>query len=71
MEFCLKDDGNGGLKWVWGSVRKQIKEAVLGLLEEGRPQKEIAKELGVTEGRVSQIRRELDRKGKIWKRPKT
>ena len=55
-EFKLTTGLNDCLTWTWRNVRKQNKIEVLKLLDQGMSQHEIAQAMGVTRGRVSQIK---------------
>jgi putative DNA primase/helicase len=58
MRFTLRQDEAGQTEWSWGFIRAKIKEDVIRLLQEGIPGKDIAEQLGVTRGRISQIKQE-------------
>jgi putative DNA primase/helicase len=54
-EFQLKEV-NGRMEWNYSGTKKKNKAEVLRLLSEKVPQKEISEALGLSKGRVSQIR---------------
>jgi len=56
--FTLRKDDNGGLTWEWGYVKAEVKREVLRMLADGIPATEIAQILGISKGRVSQIKKE-------------
>lgn len=55
--FTLTEE-DGELTWTWRNVRAEIKEEALRMIEQGWEQKDIAAELGISRGRVSQIKTE-------------
>jgi hypothetical protein len=55
-EFSLAEDENGSTVWTWGNVRGRTRVEVLRMLDEGIPQVDIAKLLGISKGYVSRIR---------------
>lgn len=57
-EFCLEAEGDRSYIWTFGAVKKQNKVQVIKMLGEGISAKDIAEELGITQGRVSQLKRE-------------
>lgn len=63
--FQLCEDENGELIWTHSSVKGQVRGEVLKRLEEGIKQNEIAEQLGITKGRVSQIRAEATKNGHL------
>ena len=70
-QFQLRQDESGQLIWTWGSIKKETKNEVIKMLDEEIKPIEIAQVLGVTKGRVSQIRNQaikdgiLSTKGKL------
>ena len=71
MEFWLKQNERGGYVWTIRNVKKATKVEVLKMIDEGMESKAIMETLGITKGRVSQIRKEglneglLDKKGRL------
>ncbi len=69
VEFKLTVDEHGKGIWVFGDVTESNKVKILKLLADGFKNKDIASELGVTTGRISQVKRdaqiagEMDKKG--------
>ena len=66
-EFWLKTGENGSYIWIYGSSKKA---QVIKKLDEGMAAKDIAEELGITSGRVSQIKAEAVKEGLITKEGK-
>lgn len=64
-EMWWRPDENGIYTWVFQSVRKQHKVEVVKKLDEGKSQKDIAAELGITPARVSQLKKEAVQDGLI------
>lgn len=58
LRFTLNQDETGRVAWSWGFMRAKIKEDVVRMLREGISGKDIAEQLGITRGRVSQIKGE-------------
>ncbi len=58
MQFQLQEDEDGGLAWTWEKIKKQTKVEAVRMLSEGAKQEEIASILGISKGRVSQIKSE-------------
>ncbi|EFK09516.1 conserved hypothetical protein [delta proteobacterium NaphS2] len=56
-EFHLTQNEETGLVWTYGEVKKQTRIEVLKLLDEGMSNSSIAEILGLTRGRVSQLRK--------------
>jgi putative DNA primase/helicase len=54
--FTLGKDRSGNTIWTWATVRADIREEALRMLEDGVPQKDIATALGISGARVSQIK---------------
>ena len=65
-EFLLKERG-GRLVWTFSGTKKKNKVEVLRLLAQGIKQKEIHERLGLTPGRVSQIKQNLIEEGLMTK----
>ena len=51
------DEKDGILQWTWGSVKGQTRDEILRMLDEGIPQAEIVKALGIDKGYVSRVRK--------------
>jgi hypothetical protein len=56
-QFHLTQDEKGQLVWTFGDFKKETKKEVLIHLDEGMKQNEVAELLGISNGRVSQIRK--------------
>jgi hypothetical protein len=56
-QFHLREDEKGQLTWNHGCAKQETKKAVLNLLDGGTKQHEISDILGISKGRVSQIKR--------------
>jgi hypothetical protein len=69
-EFKLVADDTGRSIWTHQTVRVQNKYEVLRLLDEGSTQTDIVKALGITKGRVSQIRNQAIKEGLLSKKNK-
>ena len=69
-EFKLVADDAGKTTWTHQTVRAQNKFEVLKLLDEGMTQTDIAKELGISKGRVSQIRKQAIKDGLLTEKNK-
>lgn len=57
LTFHVTDDD---IQWSMELKRDERKERIRDMLDKGWKQKDVAKELGITEGRVSQIKREIE-----------
>lgn len=57
-EFKLLYDQNGQLIWTYGSVKKEIKNEILRLLDEGMPQTDVKNTLDIDKGYVCRIRKQ-------------
>ncbi|OHV61036.1 hypothetical protein LCM4577_15170 [Mesorhizobium sp. LCM 4577] len=57
LTFRVSDDD---VEWEMEMQRDERKERIAQMLHDGWKQKDIAKELGLTEGRVSQIKKEIE-----------
>lgn len=64
-EFKLLHDETEGYVWTWGNVRKERKRQVLKMMDDGFDQNTIAETLGISKGRVSQLKKELIKEG-FW-----
>lgn len=62
-EFKLITDESGQYVWTWKNIRKENTRAVLELLNDGMDTKTICETLGITKGRVSQIRKKAVKDG--------
>jgi hypothetical protein len=62
-EFALETAEDGVYFWTYASVKKQAKKEVLKMLDAGMAAKDIALELELTRGRVSQIKSEAIKEG--------
>jgi hypothetical protein len=63
MRFTLKKDEAGKVSWIAGNVKAEIKTSVLDMLNEGIAGSDIADQLGISKGRVSQIKNDAIIKG--------
>jgi putative DNA primase/helicase len=52
---------DGALTWTWRNVRAEIKAEVLRMLDQSMDYKDISAELGISKGRISQIKSESRR----------
>jgi hypothetical protein len=64
-EFALETAEDGSYDWTFRSLKKQTKVEVIKMLDAATPSINIAKELGVTKGRISQIKNEAVKEGLI------
>lgn len=62
-EFKLLYDQDGQLVWTWGNVRKEIKNEILRLLDEGLSQTDVKDNLNIHKGTVSRIRSQAIKDG--------
>jgi hypothetical protein len=69
-EFALQADEHGQQTWVHQSVKAQNKIAVLSLLGEGQTQTDVAASLGLSKGRVCQIRNQAIKDGLLTSKNK-
>jgi len=58
VEFHLREK-DGRLIWVYGPTKSRNKKKVLRLLSQDVPQNDIAKQIGISEGTVSKIKKSL------------
>jgi putative DNA primase/helicase len=71
VEFRLVEDEKGRAVWIWKSTKGVIKVEVLKMIHEDMNYDAISKQLGITKGRITQIKKEgkekgwLDEKGKL------
>jgi putative DNA primase/helicase len=56
VRFTLRKDDTGKVTWIAGNVKAEIRRSVLNMLNEGMPGNDIADQLGISKGRVSQIK---------------
>jgi len=56
-QFQLREDKDGQPTWAWGNVKRETRLEVIRMIDEGSSQQEIAVALGITKGRVSQIKK--------------
>ncbi|MGH6737075.1 MAG: AAA family ATPase [Methyloceanibacter sp.] len=66
LRLAIRD---GRVTWTHETVRDARKEKVREMLDAGMKQRDIARELGVGEARVSQIKKELTEQGNVVKFP--
>ncbi len=70
-EFKLITDEQGEALWTWANVKAEAKREAIKMIDAGMEQKTIADTLGITKGRVSQIKKNaideglLSKKGKL------
>ena len=70
-QFRLTEDDKGNLVWTWGNVKKETRNEVLRMLDDGQSYEAICEALGISKGRISQIKRQavndghLSEKGKL------
>jgi len=69
-EFHLTHDEHGALVWTWAGAKKKTRLEVLKMLDEEMTNQGIAETLGITKGRVSQIRKTAFNEGLIGKNGK-
>ncbi len=55
--FTLKQDEHGGLVWSWASVKAAVREETIRMLNQGFSYQDIMEALGISKGRISQIKR--------------
>jgi putative DNA primase/helicase len=55
-QFQLSEDRDGRFCWTWSNVKGHIRVEVLRMLDEGHKYEAITDALGITKGRVSQIK---------------
>ena len=58
-------DKDGRLTWAWREVRGEIREEALRMIDQGMDYKDIAAALGISKGRISQIKSEAMRSGTL------
>jgi hypothetical protein len=69
-QFRLGADDNGDLLWTWGNVKKETRNEVLRMLDDGQSYETICETLGITKGRVSQIKRKAINDGHLTEKGK-
>jgi putative DNA primase/helicase len=62
-EFKLLYDQDGQLVWTWGSVKKEIKNEILRLLDEGLSQTDVKNTLNIDKAYVSRTRKQAIKDG--------
>jgi hypothetical protein len=65
MRFTLQQDETGLAQWSWGFMKAEIKQQVVQMLQEGLKGKEIAEQLGISTGRVSQIKGQIKQEASL------
>jgi putative DNA primase/helicase len=55
-QFQLSEDRDGRFRWTWSNVKGHIRVEVLRMLDEGHKYEAITDALGISKGRVSQIK---------------
>jgi putative DNA primase/helicase len=64
-------DSEGALTWLWRPVKAEIRDEAIRMIDQGMDYKDIAAALGISKGRISQIKSEamkagiLDGKGRL------
>jgi putative DNA primase/helicase len=66
-KFQLTRNENGRFGWEWGNVRGEIRQEVLKLLDQDLPYDDIAAALGISKGRISQIKKDAIEAGQMNK----
>jgi AAA domain-containing protein/CHC2-type zinc finger protein len=69
-EFKLIINESGNHVWTFGSVRKETKNEILRLLDEGKTQTDIKNTLGIDKGYVSRIRKQAIKDGLLTSKNK-
>ena len=62
-EFKLIVDESGNHVWTWGSVKKEVKNEILRLLDEGLSQTDVKNTLNIDKAYVSRIRKQAIKDG--------
>jgi len=62
-KFHLVPSGDGGLKWTFGSVKQETRQSVLSMLDQGMTYEDISSALGISKGRISQLKADAVKKG--------
>ncbi len=62
-KFRLTQSDQGRLIWTFGSVKQETRQTVLGMIDQGTSYDDIAAALGITKGRISQIKADAISKG--------
>jgi len=63
VEFKLDTDLEGKAVWTYANLKQENKVRVLKLFDEGMPAKDIGEMIGISKGRISQIRSEAVKEG--------
>ena len=69
-QFHLTQNETGQFTWSWGNVRRETKVETLKLIDEGAKNQDIVEALGISKGRVSQIRKSAVNEGILSKKGK-
>jgi hypothetical protein len=64
-EFKLVEQDSGHLTWEWKNVKKERKKEILKMLDDGLDYETITKNLGITKGYISRIRKDALSQGLI------
>jgi putative DNA primase/helicase len=70
VEFQLTEDGQGSGIWVWKDKKPNTKVQVLNMLDKGLSYDAIIKDVGISKGRITQIKQEAEKKGWLDKKGK-
>ena len=70
VEFKLIQDENGKHVWTWGTVKAEIKNEVLKLLDEGMSQTDVKNTLEIDKGYVCRIRKQAIKDGLLTQKNK-
>jgi putative DNA primase/helicase len=70
VEFKLVQDESGKLVWTWGTVKAEMKNEILKLLDEGMSQTDIKTTLGIDKGYVCRIRKQAIKDGLLTSKNK-
>jgi putative DNA primase/helicase len=62
IRFTLTQE-DGHLVWTWREVKGEIRDEVMRMIDQGMDYKDIASALGITKGRISQIRTKATKDG--------
>jgi len=68
IEFELKKDENDKLVWLWGEVKKKLKDQILEMFDQGMKNQEIADALGKDKGFISRTKNKAIKNN--WLTPK-
>lgn len=61
--FTLGRGENGRMCWKWASVKAELKDEVLRMIDGGLPYEDIASALSISKGRISQIKADAVKRG--------